>query len=199
MSGSTSNKKTVQIYPLMGFLGYLFHSKSLIEASIRSTCQVLKTMLEQILVGRVSGWAWQSWVCTRWHKPTKPRRDQGIVRSEKRCHYILGLLYSAWLRLGSQNLTHNPCPPTVVDWIMYTAQWTLSQIPGSSFELAEYIKPKIQWRHLFADRTIPHLWFQVIYCSALDTQSAGTVYARACGIVVSMPCEMRSSSMYPFY
>ncbi len=28
----------------------------------------------------------------------------------------------------------------------------------SSFQLAEYIKPKIQRRHLVADRTIPHLW-----------------------------------------
>ncbi len=84
---------------------------------------------------------------------TKQRR--GIVRSEIRCrHYILGLLYSACLRLGSQNLTHNPCPPIVVDCTMYTAQWTLSQIPDSRFELAEYIKPKIQWRHLFADLTI---------------------------------------------
>ncbi len=28
---------------------------------------------------------------------------------------------------------------------------------GSSFKLAEYIKPKIQRRHLFADLAIPHL------------------------------------------
>ncbi len=30
---------------------------------------------------------------------------------------------------------------------------------GSSSELAEYMKPKIQWRHIFADLTIPHLWY----------------------------------------
>ncbi len=35
--------------------------------------------------------------------------------------------------------------------------WTL-RLWDSSFELIGQIKPKIQWRHLFADLTIPHLW-----------------------------------------
>ncbi len=44
----------------------------------------------------------------------------GIVRSAKRCHHcILGWLYSAYLRLESQNLTCNPCPPTAVDGIVH--------------------------------------------------------------------------------
>ncbi len=80
---------------------------------------------------------------------------KGTVRSAKRCrHCILSLLYSAYLRLESQNLTHNPPPHPV------QCQCTLVKFWDFSFKLAEYICPKIQRRHLFADLTIPHLWCQ---------------------------------------
>ncbi len=56
----------------------------------------------------------------------------------------------------ARNLTHNPCPPPQQLW---TVQCTLHfehcvKFCDSSIELAEYIKPKIQRRHLFADLSI---------------------------------------------
>ncbi len=59
----------------------------------------------------------------------------GTVRSAKRCrrHCILGLMYSAYFRRESQNLTRNPCPPTAEGGLYSvhsTVHWTLRQILG---------------------------------------------------------------------
>jgi hypothetical protein len=63
------------------------------------------------------------------------------VRSAKRCrHCILGYQYSVYLRLESQNLTRNPS-----SWglgTLYTEHCV--NFWDACFELAEYIKPKIQ-------------------------------------------------------
>jgi hypothetical protein len=45
----------------------------------------------------------------------------GILRSANRCrHCILGLLYSSYLKLESQNLARNPCPLIAVDCTVYS-------------------------------------------------------------------------------
>jgi hypothetical protein len=52
-----------------------------------------------------------------------------------------------------------PPPPLVVDcnvqYTLYTEHY--AKFWDSSFEFAEYIKPIIQRRHLFADLRLPHL------------------------------------------
>jgi hypothetical protein len=60
------------------------------------------------------------------------------------------------LRLGSWNLTRKHFPPD--SCTLCTAHCTLRHILGLQLRTAEYIKPKVQRRHLFADLTIPHLW-----------------------------------------
>jgi hypothetical protein len=47
-----------------------------------------------------------------------------------------------------------PLPSTAVDCVVYSVHCTLRQILELSFEQAEYIKPKIQRRHLFSDQVI---------------------------------------------
>ncbi len=72
------------------------------------------------------------------------------MRSAKRCrHCVLCLLYSAYLRLGSQNLTCNPATqqPWVVQSTLYTEQCV--KFLNSSFELTT----SLCWS------TIPHLWY----------------------------------------
>ncbi len=61
----------------------------------------------------------------------------------------------------TQSLPPNICRLYSVQYIVH---FILRQIYiglYSSFQLAEYIKPKIQRRHLFADLTIPHLWCRI--------------------------------------
>ncbi len=76
---------------------------------------------------------------------------------------ILNLLYFAYLRLEFQTMIRIRCPPTAVDCTVYIVHCILGQILElySSFQLAEYIKPKIQRQHLFADLTIPHVWCRI--------------------------------------
>jgi hypothetical protein len=86
-----------------------------------------------------------------------------IVRQAKICrHCIWEKLYSAYLRLESQNLSRNPFPSALpsVQWALYTEHCV--KFWDSSLKLAKYIKPKIQRRHLFADLRIPHLWKKCI-------------------------------------
>ncbi len=90
--------------------------------------------------------------------PLRVDQRWGIVRSAKRCrHCILGSLFCLF-EDRIPDLTRNPC---------FQQQWTVQgslhtehcvKFWDSSFEQAEYIKPKIQRWHLFADLTIPHLW-----------------------------------------
>jgi hypothetical protein len=64
----------------------------------------------------------------------------GIFRSAKRCQRcILGLMYSASLKLESQNLTQ--CSVYIVQSTTVGGQGLSVEFWDSSFELAEYSKP----------------------------------------------------------
>ncbi len=73
------------------------------------------------------------------------------------CHHcILGSAFSTYLRLESYDRTQNNfCKNTDAALAVYTVSSS-----SSNLEQAEYIKPKIQWRHL-AGLTIYHLWGQL--------------------------------------
>ncbi len=74
-------------------------------------------------------------------------------------------MYSASSRLGSQKLTRRSVQCTayaVQSSTAVGAQGLRVKFWDSSLKWAEYSKPKIQWRHIFADLPIPHLCFLVL-------------------------------------
>jgi hypothetical protein len=83
-----------------------------------------------------------------------------IVGSASRCDSILGSIYSAFSRLESNE-------PVLLEYCVSCASDHSDEFwGGPSFELAEYITPKIQRQHLFANLTISHLCFADLFWSA---------------------------------
>ncbi len=77
-----------------------------------------------------------------------------IVRSAKLCCHFFGLLFSAYFwRESSVQIGHETSPFQILG---LPGKCTQRHILGLRPLGAEYIKFKVQWRHLFADLTIYH-------------------------------------------
>ncbi len=79
-----------------------------------------------------------------------------------------GLLEARLPEFDSQHHNPNSCGLFSVHCMLYTA----SNSGTLNFELAEYIKPKIQWRHILSHLRIPHL---CCTCYSMDLKKIANV------------------------
>ncbi len=84
-----------------------------------------------------------------------------ILESPKRWwhHCIFGLIWPAYLRLELCELETQALPLKILGQLFKCLQCRQnSGTLGSNWQITDYVKPKTQWRQLFADLTRYSLW-----------------------------------------